>query len=69
VCVHIYISGEEEGLMWKLKTPQMEELQLLSFVALAGLDPEVRTWTLDNVYIYVYTYTHTHTHTNKHTYV
>eukprot|EP00802_Teleaulax_amphioxeia_P024113 Tamp_24773.p1 GENE.Tamp_24773~~Tamp_24773.p1 ORF type:complete len:318 (+),score=75.98 Tamp_24773:124-954(+) len=43
-----FLDGEEkEGLMWKLTSPQMEELQLLSFVALAGLDPEVRMWALD----------------------
>lgn len=39
--------GGAKEFMWKLGSPQMEELQLLSFVALAGMDPEVRMWALD----------------------
>jgi len=33
--------------LWKTRSAQMEETQLLSFVALAGMEPEVRLWALD----------------------
>jgi hypothetical protein len=38
--------GDDE-FMWKLADAESEEVQLLSFVALAGMDPEVRLWALD----------------------
>ena len=34
--------GAGEGYLWGVESAQLEELQLLSFVALAGLEPEVR---------------------------
>jgi len=40
-------SPPDESYMWKTTSAQMEEMQLLSFVALAGLEPEVRLWALD----------------------
>jgi hypothetical protein len=36
-----------QPFLWRVQSAELEELQLLSFVALAGLEPEVRLWALD----------------------
>ena len=36
-----------QPFLWLVQSAELEELQLLSFVALAGLEPEVRLWALD----------------------
>ena len=36
-----------QPFLWLVQSAELEELQLLSFVALAGLEPEVHLWALD----------------------